>query len=79
MKYIGISSQILDKTQKLSVAQQQKIEKALVAAAYTMRDKSLFGGQTGDCIFTKKPIKSTKKHFFRFFIIFVFRCMVEQP
>lgn len=40
MKYIGISSQILDKTQKLSVAQQQKIEKALVAAAYTMRNNA---------------------------------------
>ena len=38
----------------------------------------IFGGQTGDCIFTKKPIKSTKMHFFRFFSIFVFRCMAKQ-
>ena len=28
------------------------------------KDKILFRGQTGDCIFTKKPIKSTKTHFF---------------
>ena len=28
------------------------------------KDKSLFGGQTGDCIFAKKPIKSAKTHFF---------------
>ena len=39
----------------------------------------IFGGQTGDCIFTKKPIKSTKTHFFRFFSIFIFRCMAKQP
>lgn len=26
--------------------------------------KSVFGGQNGDCIFTKKHIKSTKMHFF---------------
>ena len=29
-----------------------------------LRDKSLFGGQTGDCIFAKKPIKSAKTHLF---------------
>ena len=28
------------------------------------KDKSLFGGQTGDYIFAKKPIKSAKTHFF---------------
>ena len=43
------------------------------------KGKNLFGGQSGDCIFTKKPIKSTKTHFFfRIFSIFVFRCMVKQ-
>ena len=39
----------------------------------------ILGGQSGDCIFTKKPIKSTKTHFFRFFSIFAFRCMVKLP
>ena len=43
------------------------------------RNKSLFGGQTGDCIFTKKPIKSAKTNFFRIFSIFAFRCMVKLP
>ena len=28
------------------------------------KEKSSFGGQTGDCIFAKKPIKSAKTHFF---------------
>ena len=28
------------------------------------KDKSLFGGQVGDDIFAKKPIKSAKTHFF---------------
>ena len=41
------------------------------------KDKSLFGGQTGDCIFTKKPIKFAKTHFFRIFSIFAFLCMVK--
>ena len=41
------------------------------------KDKSLFGEQTGDCIFAKKPIKSAKTHFFRIFRIFAFRCMVK--
>lgn len=40
MKYIGISSQIFDTTQKMTAAQQQKIEKALVAAAYAMRNNA---------------------------------------
>ena len=40
MKYIGISSQIFDATQKMTAAQQQKIEKALVAAAYAMRNNA---------------------------------------
>ena len=44
-----------------------------------LKGKKLFGGQSGDCIFTKKPIKSTKRTFFRIFSIFVFRCMVKQP
>ena len=39
----------------------------------------ILGDSLGDCIFTKKPIKSTKTHFFRIFSIFVFRCMVKQP
>ena len=43
-----------------------------------MKDKSSFGGQTGDCFFAKKPIKSAKTHFFRIFSIFAFRCMVKQ-
>jgi len=43
------------------------------------RDKSVFGGQRGDCIFAKKPIKSAKTHFFRIFSTFVFRCMVKWP
>ena len=44
-----------------------------------LKDKSLFGGQTGDCFFAKKPIKSAKTHFFRIFSIFAFRCMVKLP
>ena len=43
------------------------------------KDKSLFGGQIGDCISVKKLIKSAKAHFFRFFSIFAFRCMVKWP
>ena len=43
------------------------------------KDKKLFGGQTGDCIFAKKPIKSAKTHFFRIFSIFAFRFMVKLP
>ena len=43
------------------------------------KGKNLFGGQSGDCIFTKKPIKPTKTPFFRFFSIFAFRCMVKHP
>ena len=45
----------------------------------SLKNKSVFGGQTGDCIFTKKPIKSAKTHFFRNFSIFAFRCMVKWP
>ena len=41
--------------------------------------KFVRGGQTGDCIFAKKPIKSTKTHFFRIFSIFAFRCMIKLP
>ena len=37
----------------------------------------IFGGLSRDCIFTKKPIKSAKTHFFRIFSIFAFRCMVK--
>ena len=44
-----------------------------------LKDKSLFGGQTRDCIFAKKPIKSAKTHFFRNFSIFAFRCMIKLP
>ena len=44
-----------------------------------LNDKSPFGGQTKDCIFAKKPIKSAKTHFFRIFSIFAFRCMVKLP
>ena len=29
-----------------------------------LKDKRLFGGQIGDCIFAKKPIKSAKTHYF---------------
>ena len=36
-----------------------------------LKDKSLFGGQTGDCIFTKKPIKSAKTHFFLEFLAYL--------
>ena len=43
------------------------------------KGKSSFRGQTGDYIFAKKPIKSAKTHFFRFFSIFAFRCMVKWP
>ena len=43
------------------------------------KGESSFGGQTGDCIFAKKPIKSAKTHFFRIFSIFAFRCMVKLP
>ena len=32
------------------------------------KDKSLFGGQAGDDIFVKKPIKSAKTHFFLEFL-----------
>ena len=41
------------------------------------KGKSSFRGQTGDYIFAKKPIKSAKRTFFRFFSIFAFRCMVK--
>ena len=41
--------------------------------------KSSLGGQTGDYIFAKKPIKSAKMHFFIIFSIFAFRCMVKWP
>ena len=41
--------------------------------------KSLFVGQTGDCIFAKKPIKSAKTHLFRIISIFAIRCMVKWP
>ena len=34
------------------------------------RTKVRLGEKSGDCIFTKKPIKSTKTHFFRIFSIF---------
>ena len=43
------------------------------------KDKSLFGGQTGDCISAKKLIKSAKRTFFRIFSIFAFRCMIKLP
>lgn len=39
--------------------------------------KSVFGGQSEDCIFTKKHIKSTKIDFFSFFCMSVFRCTLE--
>ena len=39
--------------------------------------KSVFGGQSEDCIFTKKHIKSTQIDFFSFFCMFVFRCTLE--
>lgn len=39
--------------------------------------KSVFGGQSEDCIFTKKHIKSTKIDFFSFFCMFVFRCTLK--
>ena len=42
-----------------------------------LKDESLFGGQSEDSIFAKKPIKSAKTHFFRIFSIFAFRCMVK--
>ena len=42
-----------------------------------LKGKSSLGGQIGDCIFAKKPIKSAKTHFFRIFSIFAFRCMVK--
>ena len=35
------------------------------------KDKSFFGGQTGDCIFAKKPIKSAKTHFFLEFLAYL--------
>ena len=42
------------------------------------KNKSSFGGQTWDCIFAKKSIKSAKKRtFLGFFSIFAFRCMVK--
>ena len=37
------------------------------------------GGQTRDCVFAKKPIKSAKTHFFRNFSMFAFRCMIKLP
>ena len=37
-----------------------------------LKDKSLFGGQTGDCIFAKKPIKSAKTHFFLEFLAYLY-------
>ena len=43
------------------------------------RTKVRSGGQTGDCFFAKKPIKSAKTHFFRIFSIFAFRCIVKWP
>lgn len=39
--------------------------------------KSVFCGQSEDCIFTKKHIKSTKIVFFSFFCMFVFRCTLK--
>lgn len=39
--------------------------------------KSVFGGQSEDCIFTKKHIKTTKIDFFSFFCMFVFRCTLK--
>ena len=47
--------------------------------SFTKGESSFGGGQTGDCIFAKKPIKSAKTHFFRIFSIFAFRCMVKLP
>ena len=44
-----------------------------------LEGKCLFGGQTGDCIYAKKPIKSAKTNIFRIFSIFAFRCMVKWP
>lgn len=39
--------------------------------------KSVFGGQSEVCIFTKEHIKSTKIVFFSFFCMFVFRCTLK--
>ncbi len=50
-----------------------------ILQSFSEGQKFVRGGQTGDCFFAKKPIKSAKTHFFRIFSIFAFCCMVKWP